>query len=49
MHNFAILKIYTIISRPFVIIIIFEYTYNMVVRIHSKYTFINILHPIIFF
>jgi hypothetical protein len=39
----------TIISRPFMIIIIFEYKSNMVVRIHSKYTFINILHPIIFF
>jgi hypothetical protein len=31
------------------IIIIFEYTSNMVVHIHSKYTFMNILHPIIFF
>jgi hypothetical protein len=31
----------TIISRPFMLIIIFEYTSNMVVRIHSKYTFIN--------
>jgi hypothetical protein len=27
--------------RPFMLIIIFEYTSNMVVRIHSKYTFIN--------
>jgi len=31
----------TIILRPFMIIIIFEYTYNMVVCIHSKYKFIN--------
>jgi hypothetical protein len=26
---------------PFMLIIIFEYTCNMVVHIHSKYTFIN--------
>jgi hypothetical protein len=31
----------TIISRPFVLIIIFEYTCNMVIRIHAKYTFGN--------
>ncbi len=31
----------TIILRPFMLIIILEYTCNMVVRIHSKYTFIN--------
>jgi hypothetical protein len=31
----------TIISRPFMLIIILEYTCNMVVHIHSKYTFIN--------
>jgi len=31
----------TIISRPFMLIIIFEYKCNMVVHIHSKYTFIN--------
>jgi hypothetical protein len=31
----------TIILRPFMIIIIFEYTSNMVVHIHPKYTFIN--------
>jgi hypothetical protein len=30
----------TIISRPFMLIII-EYTLNMVVHINSKYTFIN--------
>jgi hypothetical protein len=35
----------TIISRPFMQIIIFEYTYNMVVYIHSKYTFINFNTP----
>jgi hypothetical protein len=29
----------TIISKPFMII--FEYTYNMVVHINSKYTYIN--------
>jgi len=31
----------TIISRPFMLIIILEYTSNMVVHINSKYTFIN--------
>jgi len=31
----------TIISRPFMLVIIFECTCNMVVHIHSKYTFIN--------
>jgi hypothetical protein len=31
----------TIISRPFMLIMIFEYTFNMVVHINSKYTFIN--------
>jgi hypothetical protein len=31
----------TIISKPFMLIILLEYTYNMVVHIHSKYTFIN--------
>jgi hypothetical protein len=31
----------TIISRPFMLIIIFEYTCNIIVRIHSKYTFVN--------
>ncbi len=31
----------TIISRPLMLIIIPEYTCNMVVHIHSKYTFIN--------
>jgi hypothetical protein len=32
---------YTIISMPFMLIIIHEYTSNMVVHINSKYTFIN--------
>jgi len=31
----------TIISRPFMLIIIPEYIANMVVHINSKYTFIN--------
>jgi len=31
----------TIISRPFMLTIIFEYTSNMVLHIKSKYTFIN--------
>jgi len=31
----------TIISKPFMLIIIFECTFNMVVHINSKYTFIN--------
>jgi hypothetical protein len=32
----------TIISKPFMLIIILEYTFNMVVHINSKYTFINL-------
>jgi len=35
----------TIISRPFMLIIIFEYTCNMVVHVHSKYKFINFNTP----
>jgi hypothetical protein len=35
----------TIISRPFMPIIILEYTFNMVVHINSKYTFINLNTP----
>jgi hypothetical protein len=31
----------TMISRQFMLIIIFEYKSNMVVNIHSKYIFIN--------
>jgi hypothetical protein len=30
------------------LIIILEYTCNTVVRVHSKYTFINLIHPTIF-
>jgi len=32
----------TIILRPFMLVILFEYTCNMVGHIHSKYTFINL-------
>jgi len=32
----------TIISRPSMLIIIFEYTSNMVVDINLKYTFVNL-------
>jgi hypothetical protein len=35
----------TIISRPFMLIIILEYTCNMVIHIYSKYTFINFNTP----
>jgi hypothetical protein len=35
----------TIILKPFMLIIIIEYTCNMVVHIHSKYTFINLNTP----
>ncbi len=35
----------TIILRLFMLIILLEYTCNMVVEIHSKYTFININIP----
>jgi hypothetical protein len=50
LHIILIYSIYipfnvTIISRPFMLMIIFEYTSNMVVRIHSKYTFINLKTP----
>jgi hypothetical protein len=31
----------TIILKQFMLIIIFEYTCNMVANIHSKYTFVN--------
>ncbi len=34
-----------IISRPFLLIIILEYTFNMVVHINSKYRFINHTTP----
>jgi hypothetical protein len=35
----------TIILKSFMLIIILEYTCNMVVHIHSKYTFINVNTP----
>jgi len=35
----------TIISRPSMLIIILEYTFNMVVDINSKYTFVNLNTP----
>ncbi len=35
----------TIILRPFMLIIILEQTFNMVVHINSKYTFINFNTP----
>jgi hypothetical protein len=46
LHKFLIYWKYiiisvTIISKPFMLIIILEYTCNMVVHIHSKYKFIN--------
>jgi hypothetical protein len=31
----------TLISRPFMLIIILEFTCNMIVHIHSKYKFVN--------
>jgi hypothetical protein len=38
----------TIILWPFMLIILLEYTCNMVIHIHSIYTFINLNHLIIF-
>jgi len=35
----------TIILRPFMLIILLEYTCNIDVHIHSKYTFINFNRP----
>jgi hypothetical protein len=35
----------TIILRLFMLIILLEYTWNMVVHIHSKYTVVNISTP----
>jgi len=32
----------TIILRPFMLIILLEYTCDTIVHIHSKYTFINV-------
>jgi len=50
LHIILVYSIYipfnvTIISRPFMTILIFEYTSNIVVHIHSKYTFINLNTP----
>jgi len=50
LHIILVYSIYipfniTIISRPFMLILIFEYTSNMVVHIHSKYTFKNLNTP----
>ncbi len=35
----------TIILRPFMLIMLFEYTCNMLVHIHSKYTSISLNTP----
>jgi len=50
LHKILIYSKYTlfnviIISRPFILIIILEYTSNMVVHINSKCTFINFNTP----
>jgi len=50
LHKILIYLKYTlfnviIISRPFMLIIILEYTSNMIVHINSKYTFINLNTP----
>jgi hypothetical protein len=50
LHKILIYSKYTLISvtiilRPFMLIIILEYTCNMVVHIHSIYTFINLNTP----
>jgi hypothetical protein len=37
----------TIILKWFMLIIILEYTCNMVVHVHSKYTFVNLIYQII--
>jgi hypothetical protein len=49
LHKILIYSKYTLISvtmilRPFMLIILLEYTCNMV-HIHSKYTFINLNTP----
>jgi len=53
LHKILIYSKYTLISvtiilRPFMVIILFGYTCNMVVHIYSKYKFINLKHPTIF-
>jgi hypothetical protein len=50
LHKILIYAKYTLISvtiilKSFMLIIIFEYTCNMVVHIHSKYIFINFNAP----
>jgi len=50
LHKILIYSKYTLINvtitlRLFMLIILLEYTCNMVVEIHSKYTFININIP----
>jgi hypothetical protein len=50
LHKIVIYSKYTLISvmiilRPFMLIILFEYTCNMVVHIHSKYIFIYLNTP----
>jgi hypothetical protein len=50
LHKLLIYSKYTLISVtitlwPFMLITLFEYTCNMVVYIHSKYTFINFNTP----
>jgi len=50
LHKTLIYSKYTLISvtvilRPFMLIMLFEYTCNMGVHIHSKYTFINFNTP----
>jgi hypothetical protein len=47
LHKILIYSKYTLINvtlllRPFMLLIILEYTCNMVVHVHSKYTFINL-------
>jgi len=49
-HKFLIYSKYTLINvtiilRPFMLIIILEYTCNMVVHVHWKYTFISLNTP----
>jgi len=51
LHKILIYSKYTLISvtiivRPFMLIILLEYTCNIVVHIHSKYIFINFNTPL---
>jgi hypothetical protein len=53
LHKILIYSKYTIINvtitlRPFILIILLEYTCNMVVHIHSKHVFINLNTPLEF-